>query len=79
MGHKSLAVLTVDRFNDEVFFFLQGTVWPFCKVAKKSGRNNEVAVLPRYLMAGFQCNAIFFFLPVSIEALCLSSMSRKYT
>ena len=59
MGHKSLAVLTVDRFNDEVFF-LQGTVWPFCKVAKKSGRNNEVTVLPRYLMAGFQCNAIFF-------------------
>ena len=27
---------------------------------KNSGRNNEVTVLPRYLMAGFQCNAIFF-------------------
>ena len=57
MGHKSLAVLTVDRFNDEGFF-LQGTV---LQGGKNSGRNNEVTVLPRYLMAGFQCNAIFVF------------------
>ena len=35
---------------------------------QKKGRNNEVTVLPRYLIAGFQCNAIFFFFVVSREA-----------
>ena len=26
------------------FFFFQENGWPFCQAAKKSGRNNEVAV-----------------------------------
>ena len=29
---------------------------------KKSGRNNEVIVLPTYRKAGSQCNPFFFFL-----------------
>ena len=58
MGNKSLAVLTVDRFNDEGFFYKE--LYGRFARWQKSGRNNEVTVLPRYLMAGFQCNAIFF-------------------
>ena len=37
-----LAVLTGDRINEG--FFFQENGWPFCQAAKKSGRNNEVAV-----------------------------------
>ena len=36
-GQKILAILMRG--------FLQGKVWPFCRVAKESGRNNEVTVL----------------------------------
>ena len=28
------------------YFFLQENVWPFCRAAKKSARNNEVTVFP---------------------------------
>ena len=47
---------------------------------KKKGRNNEVTVLPRYLIAGSQCNAIFFFVCLFFfsgeqRGLGLSSMS----
>ena len=28
------------------YFFLQENVWPFCRAAKKSGRNNEVTIFP---------------------------------
>jgi len=38
------AALTGDRINEG---FLQENIWPFCR-AKKSGRNNEVIVLPRW-------------------------------
>ena len=41
-GAKKLAVLTGDRIND--VFFLQENVWSFCRAAKNSGRNKEVAV-----------------------------------
>ena len=40
-----LAVLTGDRISEG--FFLYENVWPFCP-AKKSDRNNEVTVLPRW-------------------------------
>ena len=43
MGQNNLAILTSDRIN-EGFFFLQGNVWPFCRAAKKSDRNNEVTL-----------------------------------
>ena len=33
-------------------FFLQENVWPFCQLAKKSGRNSKVTVLPRWLLGG---------------------------
>ena len=39
---KKLTVLTGDHINEG--FFLQENVWPFCQAAKKSGRNNEVAL-----------------------------------
>ena len=42
---KNLAVLMDDCINQ--FFFLQEIVWPFCRAAKKSGRNKEVTGLPR--------------------------------
>ena len=38
---NDLAVLTGDRIN-EGFFFLQESVWSFCRAAKTSDRNNEV-------------------------------------
>ena len=41
MGQKNLAVLAGDLINEG---FLQENVWSFCWAAKKSGRNNEVAV-----------------------------------
>ena len=47
MSQKNLVVLTGDRIN-EGFFFLQENVWSFSRAAKKSGRNNEVTVLPRW-------------------------------
>ena len=39
-----------DHINEG--FFLQEKVWPFCQVAKNSGRNNEVTVLPRWRKGG---------------------------
>ena len=33
-------------------FFLQESLWPFCRAAKKSGLNNEVTVLPRWPQGG---------------------------
>ena len=39
MGPQKLAVLTRGTKG-----FLQENLWGFCQVAKKSGRNNEVAV-----------------------------------
>ena len=42
-GPKKLAVLTGDRIN-EVFFYKKMYQWSFCRAAKTSGRNNEVAV-----------------------------------
>ena len=41
MGQKNLAVLAGDLINEG---FLQENVWSFCWAAKKSDRNNEVAV-----------------------------------
>ena len=46
MDQKHLAVITGDRINEG--FFASYYVWPFCRAAKKSGRNNEVTVLPRW-------------------------------
>ena len=43
---KHLAVLTGDHINEG--FFASYYVWQFCPAAKKSGRNNEVTVLPRW-------------------------------
>ena len=43
IGQKNLAVLTG---------FLQENLWPFGQAAKKSGRNNEVIVLPRWPQVG---------------------------
>ena len=36
-----------DRNNEGLF--LQENLWPFFRAAKKSGRNNKVIVLPRWL------------------------------
>ena len=33
----------------KTFGFLQESVWPFCRGAKKSGHNNKVTILPRWL------------------------------
>ena len=41
MGQNNLAVFTSDRINEG---FSQENVWPFSRVAKKSGRNNEATV-----------------------------------
>ena len=41
-GTKKLDVFTSDRINEG---FLQDNVWSFSRVAKKSGRNNEVTVI----------------------------------
>ena len=49
MGQKKLAVFTGDYINKGYF---AENVWPFRWPAKKSGLNNEVAVL-----AGFHCTA----------------------
>ena len=46
MDQRHLAVITGDRINEG--FFASYYVWPFCRAAKKSGRNNEVTVLPRW-------------------------------
>ena len=62
MGHKSLAVLTGDRFSDDgFFFFFTRNCMAVLQGGKKSGRNNEVTVLPRYLMAGFNVTLFFYF------------------
>jgi len=58
MGHKSLAVLLVDRFNDEGFFFF--VLYGRLERWQKCGCNNEVTVLPMYRKAGSQCNPFFF-------------------
>ena len=48
MGQEHLAVLTGDRINE--FFFYKKMYDRFApREAKKSGRNNEVTVLPRLL------------------------------
>ena len=75
MGHKHLAVLTGDRFNNEGFFYKE--LYELLARWQKSGRNNEVTVLPTYRKAWFQCNPFFFFLAVSREALCLASCLRN--
>ena len=46
MGQKTLAVSTGGHIKEG--FFYKKTHGSFCKVAKKSGHNNEVAVLPRW-------------------------------
>ena len=52
MGQTNLAVLRGDEG------FLQENVWPFCQAAKKSGRNNEVAV--RQAFTVFKCTLMIF-------------------
>ena len=42
MSQKKLAVLTGDRINE--VFYKKMYQWSFCRAAKTSGRNNEVAV-----------------------------------
>ena len=58
MGHNNLAVLTGDRFNSEGFY--TSNFMAVLQGGKKSGRNNEVTVLPTYQKAGIQRNAFFF-------------------
>ena len=55
MGQTNLAVLRGDRINEGFF-----TVWPFCQMAKKSGRNNEVAVRRGFTV--LKCTLIIFML-----------------
>ena len=53
LGQKKLAVLTRVFFHKKMY-------GGFCQAAKKSGRNDEVAVLRRGgRNAGFQCNNQF--------------------
>ena len=55
MGRTNLAVLTGDRINEG---FLQENLWPFCQAAKKSGRNNGVAVRRGFTV--FKCTLMIF-------------------
>ena len=55
MGQTNLAVLRGDRINEGFF-----TVWPFCQVAKKSSRNNEVPVRRGFTV--FKCILMIFML-----------------
>ena len=41
MGQKKLAILMAYHMNKG---FLQENAWPFCRMARKSGRNDEVTV-----------------------------------
>ena len=55
MDQKNLAVLRGDRIDEG---FLQENLWPFCQAAKKSGRNNEVAVRRGFTV--FKCTLMIF-------------------
>ena len=55
MDQKNLAVLRGDRTDEG---FLQENLWPFCQAAKKSGRNNEVAVRRGFTV--FKCTLMIF-------------------
>ena len=45
-------VNTVTNRPKKLTGFLQENLWPFGQAAKKSGRNNEVIVLPRWPQVG---------------------------